>query len=463
MSILRLWLASVVAYLPSLGLCGSKNPKDFHNSKRAVPLGAGSFDWHLAQQRERMRPTLVMFHVNWCKVCHRTFPIFANASETVHELDIPMDFAHADCTSEKTLCTRFNVKGYPSIMLFGTVEGEEPRNYKGMRNEQSFVKYAERMTQPAVQHFPNAADFAQRLHNETLVGFVALEDPKKPPQGLMEAAGTWQDRHTFAFARRIKDLLPEGSPTPPEGTTLAAVSASQQQWPGRDNTTKAKPAVVFFKGDLQEKTAVSEWIGKNRFPGIWILNESNFYEFTHGARHAAMVAIDPAAVSEEVEAQLLRASKDLKGSFVFGVIDGVAWADELADFNVHRAGLPRVLITEGDMSTWIEDHEALRADHLVEDLKAFHAGSSLLRQTRTTWGKLWFYKREAWRLLQRIAAYGMRGPRQAIVVSLGFCGASAAMLLSLKLLGALLQVIVQDPEELPEGMVRAPFDKPKQQ
>jgi len=79
------------------------------NSAQAVSSGSSAvqaltkstFDSFLEKEREQQRPCLVMFHVDWCKVCQRTFPKFANASEAVKQAGINLDFAHVDCTDEK--------------------------------------------------------------------------------------------------------------------------------------------------------------------------------------------------------------------------------------------------------------------------------------------------------------------------------------------------------------------------
>ena len=78
-----------------------------------------NFDEFLKEQRHSQRAALVMFHVSWCKACQRTFPTFAAASNAVIELEVPVAFAHVECTDDKTLCQRFQVQGYPTIKFLG--------------------------------------------------------------------------------------------------------------------------------------------------------------------------------------------------------------------------------------------------------------------------------------------------------------------------------------------------------
>jgi len=387
-------------------------------------LTKDTFDAHIEGQQAQQRPCLVMFHVGWCKVCQRVFPKFAAASDQVLEKGIKMDFAHVDCTDDKTLCTRFNVKGYPTIKLFPVDARAEPLNYRNLRAEHMFVKYADRMTRPPLRReFRSYADISKALSNETLSVFVAAAG-SAGDAGLAAAAEKWMDRHIFAVGPRMQDLLPEGV-DPPAGASLAVLSAGKQQWPGRKPAAAPPPAVDFFAGSLDDAEAVEKWVEGHRFPGIWVLDDSTFYDFTHASRDTVMVALDPANVSKGSEEQLRASAVKFGARFTFGVLDGVSWAQELRDFNIAKEDLPRVLVTESDLEAWVEDVERLRAGSLEADLGALAAGAPLLRQSRGVWSKLHFYRREAIRLAVRLYAYASQGALEAGMVCAGALAAVA--------------------------------------
>jgi len=409
---------------------------------RTAELTRASFGQFLENVKDRQRPCLVMFHVDWCKVCQRTFPKFANASELVHDKGLEMDFAHVDCTNDKSLCQRFSVKGYPTIKLF-TPKGNdsEPRQYRGQRTEEFFLKFAERMTRPAVLPFSNAAALTTELKNETLATFLIENSGNTEwPAGLLAAAERWQDLHLFATAPHLTDLLPAGV-VPPPGASLAVLSSGVQQWPGADNSTQPAPAAAFYSGSLDDVEEVGKWVEEHRFPGIWSLDASNFFFFTRASRRAVLVALDPADVSAAQERAIRETADRLTADFVFGILDGAAWAEELVDFNIARKDLPRILVAEDDFNAWIEDVEALRLDSLEADLKSLVEGAPLLRQDRSTTSKLRFYKREGFRLLLKVRAYAAQGPMQAglvcvaclmaltVVAGIGWCMISCCRIL----------------------------------
>jgi len=400
---------------------------------RAALLVPDTFDGHLDQARKQRRPCLVMFHVSWCKVCQRAFPKFANASDQVYDKGIAMDFAHVDCTDDKTLCQRYDVKGYPSIKLFllEDTTANAPRTYKGLRNEEHFIKYAERMTLPAIRtNYRDAAALVEAVRNEHYSVFVAaVAAGGKIPSSLAAIADTWMDRHLFVATPELQRLLPKAIEVP-TGAVFAAVSMGLQQWPGRDAGGQTSPAAAFYDGSMDDSAELSAWVERNRFPGIWMLDEGCFFEFTHANRSTVMIAFNQTNVTEDEEVVLRSAAKSLEDKFIFGVLDGISWAEELEHFNLMKKDLPRVLVTEDNFNSWVEDVDALRLATLEADLKALLAGAPLLWQDRGLLSKVKFYAREFRRFAVRLLAFGARGPTQAIIVAFG-------TLLSLTAIGVL--------------------------
>lgn len=426
-------------------MCLLASAADHAHSQFAARLTETSIEAHLKKKHAANRAVLVMFHVSWCKVCQRTFPEFAAAAETLHEQGSDVDFAHLDCETDTAACKQYGVKGYPTIKFF-TPNGAEPRPFKGMRNQQSFVKYTERMMQPAVRKFRSRSQFEDAFKNESLAAFVALvPNEEQTPASLMTAADTWMDRHLFFSVPNLQDLLPEGI-SAPAGATFAVLSGKQQQWSGRDNETEAPPAATFFSGAIADVN-ISAWVELNRFPGVWRLSETNFFEFTHASRRTMIGAFNPANISHEQEAMLRRTAGKLKDEFVFGVVDGVSWAEELSEFNIYTRELPRVFITEDNFDVWIEDINALRMARLEQDLQQFLDGAPLLRQRHGTWSKIAFYQRAAFRFTRYAGNYASQGPVQTAAVA---ATAILAILLVLAVFYCIMscfQILLADPEE----------------
>ncbi|CAJ1340624.1 unnamed protein product, partial [Effrenium voratum] len=117
------------------------------------------------------------------------------------------------------------------------------------------------------------------------------------------------------------------------------LSPPRQQWAGAGS---ASPGVAFYSGNLGE--SASDWIAQHRFPGIWALGESNFYEFTHSNKSAVLVAV--AEITAALEAEIRGAAR--LEDFFFGVLNGSHWAEELKVFNIQpeELGWPPALRNE---------------------------------------------------------------------------------------------------------------------
>lgn len=359
-----------------------------------------------------------------------------------------MDFAHVDCTDDKTLCQRFEVKGYPTIKLFeAAADPKQPLQYRSQRSEEGFAKYADRMTQAAVREVASAAALEGALKTESFSAFAAVApSAKDAPAGFVAAAAKWRDRHIFAAVPRLADALPAGV-VAPAGAKMFALSLGAQQWPGADNTSTPKPAAAFFDGDMSDEEAVGQWVSSHRFPGVWVLGEGNFYELTHSAQRTAIVAVDQMAVSAAQESSLRGVAARLAEDFIFGVLDGVAWSEEMADFNIAPHSLPRVLVTEQDFEAWYEDVDALRLDSLEDGLRLIVSGTSpVLRQSRVPWSRIQFYWREAVRLAFWLAAYAQKGPKELAIASVLVLSGLIAVGAILACLVSCCRAIVSDEE-----------------
>lgn len=374
-------------------------------------LTPDSFDNFLHQQQLVGRPFLLMLHVDWCKICQKSFPKFEAAGVMVRDRGIQMDFAHADCTRDKTLCTRFGVTGYPSIKLFPSSADKEVREFRGTRTEQAFFKYAEHMTGPAVQRMRGQKEFDKVLQNETFAGFVAaLPKDGRIPQALSNVAERWMDRHVFAVTEEPAQWPALKAAFGTHGATLTALSLGVQQY-------GALPGVNIYKGSLEDEDALGEWVDKHRFPGVWALDDVNFFEFTHANRTTAVLAFEPEKATKAINTTIRSVYQTMSDDFIIGILNGTHWAEELSDFGIHKQDFPRVLVTEDNFAHWVEDIEDLRVESLEKDLQRVKDGTpALLRQGRDMFSRAMYWKREAWRFGLQASEFAKQGRKEAIMV-----------------------------------------------
>ena len=83
----------------------------------------------------------VVFHAPWCGHCRKLMPAWKTVTEEAADKEF-LAMARVDCTTteNKPLCTKNNVKGFPTIM-YGTVDDLEP--YEGGRDEESLQAFVQ--------------------------------------------------------------------------------------------------------------------------------------------------------------------------------------------------------------------------------------------------------------------------------------------------------------------------------
>jgi protein disulfide-isomerase-like protein len=79
---------------------------------------------------------LLEFYAPWCGHCKKLAPIYEKVAT---ELKGNVNVGKVDCTVEKDVCSRFGVRGYPTVKF---VEGDKLFEYKSARTVEDFVAYA---------------------------------------------------------------------------------------------------------------------------------------------------------------------------------------------------------------------------------------------------------------------------------------------------------------------------------
>merc|ERR1719329_1425730 len=232
---------------------------------------------------------------------------------------------------------------------------------------------------------------------------------------------------------------------------MAAMVRGALLWPpgGRGNPHKTPPAAAFFTGRLDDSNEVTAWLKLNRFPGVWTISDSNFFDITHADRSVVIVAVDPQTLRPEDEAAIRSAAAALADDFIFGVINGVDFSDSLVDFGITKDELPRVMVTESNFEFWVEDAQALTVARLEVDLRALLAGAPLLRQGRNVWTKLLLYKRRSFRYALQLRDYAGKGSKETSLVVFGVIAALAVLFVAGKLMMMLCGALVGDFDDDP--------------
>uniref|UniRef100_A0A0K2UEX7 AGAP010217PAlike [Tribolium castaneum] n=1 Tax=Lepeophtheirus salmonis TaxID=72036 RepID=A0A0K2UEX7_LEPSM len=104
-----------------------------------VHLTTGSFKSFL----KRKKHVVVMFYAPWCGHCKKAKSEFGSAAELFRD-NPRTEFAAIDCIDEKTICSDYNVSGYPTFKYFSYFnKNGTPLEYNGGRSRKDFIKFME--------------------------------------------------------------------------------------------------------------------------------------------------------------------------------------------------------------------------------------------------------------------------------------------------------------------------------
>ncbi|XP_003384827.2 PREDICTED: thioredoxin domain-containing protein 5-like [Amphimedon queenslandica] len=82
--------------------------------------------------------SFIKFYAPWCGHCKRLAPTWDQLAEMAHETT-HATIAKVDCTAETSLCSRFEITGYPTLILFS--DGIKKTEYNKARDLDSLLSF----------------------------------------------------------------------------------------------------------------------------------------------------------------------------------------------------------------------------------------------------------------------------------------------------------------------------------
>ncbi|CAN1220031.1 Protein disulfide isomerase-like 2-3 [Linum perenne] len=101
----------------------------------SIELNSRNFDELVIKSKDLW---IVEFFAPWCGHCKKLAPEWKRAAGN---LKGKVKLGHVDCDSDKSLMSRFNVKGFPTILVFGA-DKDAPTPYEGARTASGIESFA---------------------------------------------------------------------------------------------------------------------------------------------------------------------------------------------------------------------------------------------------------------------------------------------------------------------------------
>ncbi|PRQ52654.1 putative protein disulfide-isomerase [Rosa chinensis] len=101
----------------------------------SVELNSQNFDELVVKSKDLW---VVEFFAPWCGHCKKLAPEWKKAAKN---LKGKVKLGHVDCDAEKSLMSRFNVQGFPTILVFGA-DKDSPVPYEGARTASAIESFS---------------------------------------------------------------------------------------------------------------------------------------------------------------------------------------------------------------------------------------------------------------------------------------------------------------------------------
>lgn len=199
---------------------------------------------------KKKKHVLVIFYAPWCGHCKKAKPEFTAAAAEMAD-NPKVAFAAVDCTLERSVCTAYNVGGFPTFKYF-SYYNKEQKDYDGGRTSKDFVRFMSDPQSPTAGQAPpppspeeewaglDGSLYLKHLRSSEFEEYLRFKDTV-----LVMFYAPWCG-HCKAmkpeYARAAKQLTEEGV-----SHVLATVDATQERELGNKFDIQGYPTIKFFR------------------------------------------------------------------------------------------------------------------------------------------------------------------------------------------------------------------------
>mmetsp|Transcript_46 Transcript_46/g.111 ORF Transcript_46/g.111 Transcript_46/m.111 type:complete len:491 (-) Transcript_46:413-1885(-) len=367
-----------VCLLRAAAVVGAAEIGKPHSS--VITLGEKNFDDHLNDPANGL--WLLKFYAPWCGHCKSLAPVLDAVAPF---LAGKMSIGKVDCTVEKKLCKRHDVKGYPTLKYYRDGDFQD---YPLGRDKDSIITFGEKMSNRAVKIVATHRQATEELLAKTPVAFIVYDpDGAESSSSTIDASGATDDEkaaeklvqsteRTRAFGQAARRMQAQGS-----FGLLSPKSMSEEVAkffvgggvgvPSRGFIARIEEDVPtkLYQGEIST-SAIEEWVKEKNLAAVLELGGHNFRFVSRRGKHLAIGAYDP---DEEAKTKKLR--RDLKEyavrgkhreEYIFATMDGKRWDKFLNQFSIKKENLPEMFIIDVPERTYWQDPSVFGIAEFIE-------------------------------------------------------------------------------------------------
>lgn len=262
---------------------------------------------------------LVQFYASWCGHCQKLAPVYELAAKT---LAGEVDLAKVDCTLNRPLCEKYEVKGFPTLILFRKDRSFEL--YEGEREADAIVTYLKKQNRPAYVALHDEKELAEfsRRH------FVAIA-------WLQQDMGIDFD-HFVAVANALRNDCEFGVVIEPDligGRSLPAMTVF------RDFDEHQ----VNYHGEFSEQS-LRDFLRDAHFPLVGAIGPANYTKYIERGLPLLWLFLDPqqSDASAEIIAAARAVAQEFRDKVSVVTVDGMQWRQHAKSLGVQ--GIPGAVV-----------------------------------------------------------------------------------------------------------------------
>ncbi|QPG75308.1 hypothetical protein FOA43_002660 [Brettanomyces nanus] len=284
-----------------------------------VSLNADNFEDFVSQHPV----VLAEFFAPWCGHCKHLGPEFVAAADVLSKKDIPL--AQVDCTEERDLCSKYEVRGYPTLKVFRGSPSDYS-DYNGQRKSDSIINYMTKQTLPAVSVYEDAADLLEAI-SEVKDSFILQVLPK----GVTVGNGTF-----YEIADAQRDLFSFATTSNEEYVKKYAPKSGK------------KPGYVIFRPDeeisdasvyddkLIDEEHLNKFIEVETKPLLGELDGSSFRSYMGANLPLAYYFYNDLTQRDEIKPLLSKLAKTYRGKMNFVALDATKYGVHSQNLNMEE-------------------------------------------------------------------------------------------------------------------------------
>lgn len=276
----------------------------------------------------------VMFGAPWCAHTKELLPEYEKAAAEINDSSVKL--GKVDCTLETELCSKYQVRGYPTVLVF---KDGEKKEYNGARKSDKICSFLKRMLLPIVSKVEtDQVTKFSTIDKIVVLGFYNENKHKNEHAVFQTLARDYHEQAIFGYADAQSPSI-----------------TIYKQFDGGE--------IKFDEEFKAEK--VKRFIENNIYPVLDEITPQNFAFYSSSELPLAYLFLDKG--QEKLIDQILPAAQEFKGKVKFVWIDANKFSSYASNVNlVEKWPAFAILYSKQNLKYPLDQDKAVTADSVRE-------------------------------------------------------------------------------------------------